>query len=198
MDLIPAVISGTGAIVAAVVVKVIADDAKEWTPWVTRQLLNAAVRRLPEGQQERYAEEWAAHLAEVPGVIAKLVVSLQFQIAAFSARELDARARLEAWQSEQAAVLAEIRTTAERVLASVKMCEPPNEADEFALSEQTSRMQGVLKEVIRRCDQIDAKRPTLGVTWAGATLLADRMFNASSVKAAGILFGRPKYWSFFR
>jgi len=88
MDLIPAIISGTGAIVAAVVVKVIADDAKEWTPWVTRQILNAAVRRLPEGQQERYAEEWAAHLAEVPGVVAKLAVSLQFQIAAFGAREL--------------------------------------------------------------------------------------------------------------
>ena len=100
MGLIQAIISGVGAIISGVVVKVVADDAKEWTPWFTQRLLDIAVRRLSEGQRERYAEEWAAHLAEVPGVVGKLALSLQFQIAAFVAREADAKVDLPRFRGE--------------------------------------------------------------------------------------------------
>lgn len=174
MDLILAILSVAGALIGAVVVKVIADDVKEWTPWVTRRLLDIAVRRLPEGQQERYAEEWAAHLAEIPGVVGKLAVSLQFQIAVFEARELYAKAQLDAWQNERATVLAGIQAMAGEVLTLVGGQRP---IDKDRLEQDTKTMQGALIEVIRRCDELDARRPALGITVAGATLIAEDIFS---------------------
>lgn len=182
MDLILAIVSGAGAIVGAVLVKVIADDAKEWTPWVTRHLLDGAVRRLPEGQRERYAEEWAAHLAEVPGVVGKLAVALQFQIAAFGVRELDAKARLDAWQNERAAVLAGIQAMVGEVLALVEARAPIDEANKDVLDEHIRTMRGALIDVVRRCDDIDARRPALGITVVSATHIADRTFSMARAR----------------
>jgi hypothetical protein len=47
MGLIMGIVSGAGAIAGAAVVKILADDVKEWGPWATRRLLFLAVRRLP-------------------------------------------------------------------------------------------------------------------------------------------------------
>jgi hypothetical protein len=54
------------------------DDFKEWTPWLLAWLVQQAVRRLPEEQQERYSQEWPGHLNEVPGQIGKFVVAAGF------------------------------------------------------------------------------------------------------------------------
>ena len=184
MGLIPAIIAGAAAIVSAAVVKVIADDAKEWTPWITRRLLDIAVRRLPNGQRERYAEEWAAHLAEVPGVVGKMAVSVQFRIAAFGARELDAKTRLDAWRNERVAVatLVRIQAMAGEVLSLVNARRPLDEADEDTLEEQARAMRGVLKEFVRRFDELDARRPVLGITVAGANLMGERIFGTAYSK----------------
>ncbi len=177
MGLIPAIISGACAIISAAVAKIIADDAKEWTPWVTGRLLDIAVLRLPESQRERYTEEWAAHLAEVPGVVGKLAASLQFQIAAFGVRELCAKARLDAWRNERAAVLAEIQPMVGKALALMEARGLTDEADKNTLEEHTKTIRDLLTDFTRRCNEIVARRPALGITVAGATFMADRSFS---------------------
>jgi hypothetical protein len=64
----------------------ITDDFKEWTPWLLAWLVQQAVRRLPAQYQERYSEEWASYLNEVPGQIGKFVVAAGFVWAAQKAR----------------------------------------------------------------------------------------------------------------
>ncbi len=182
MGLIPAIIAGAGAIVGAAVAKIIADDAKQWTPWVTQRLTDIAVRRLPEGQRARYAEEWAAHLDEVPGVVGKLAVTLQFQIAAFAARELDAKARLDTWRNEKAAALVGIKTMVRGVLALTQARRPSDEADEDVGIEHVISMEVALRDIIQRCDEVEARRPDLGITIAAAALIADHIFGAARSK----------------
>jgi hypothetical protein len=45
-------------------------------PRFTTRLLRIAIRRLPEAQRERFAEEWASHINEVRGEISKVAVAL--------------------------------------------------------------------------------------------------------------------------
>src|SRR5207247_5872285 len=56
--------------------RVLADDVKAWCPCLTDGLINLAVRRLPQDLQERYVEEWRAHIAEIPGEIGKLFCAI--------------------------------------------------------------------------------------------------------------------------
>ena len=58
---------GFGALVGAAVVKVIADDAREWAPCLARQLVLRAIDNLSKPLQDRYAEEWLSHVHETPG-----------------------------------------------------------------------------------------------------------------------------------
>ena len=67
MGLAATVLAGVGTVTAGVIVKVLADDVKEWTPKITERLIKAAVQWLPEDQRERYGEEWAGHVWETPG-----------------------------------------------------------------------------------------------------------------------------------
>jgi hypothetical protein len=55
---------------------------RAWTPWIVRRLIALAVKRLPENQRSRYAEEWPAYVVEMPGEIAKLLAALGFLLAA--------------------------------------------------------------------------------------------------------------------
>lgn len=57
MDLITTILSVSGSVVVAVIVKIIVDDVKEWTPRVTVRLMGVVVRMLPEPYQARYREE---------------------------------------------------------------------------------------------------------------------------------------------
>jgi hypothetical protein len=59
-----------------------ADEFKAWSPWLVQRLITAAVRKLPEGQQERYREEWSGHVADIPGEVGKLFTALDFLRAA--------------------------------------------------------------------------------------------------------------------
>ena len=47
-----------------------------WIPRFTRQLLDLAIKRLPEEQRERLAEEWESHISEVPGDVRKIAFAL--------------------------------------------------------------------------------------------------------------------------
>jgi hypothetical protein len=78
MGSILAIWAFVGAVIAAVVVTVLADECIAWLHWAVERLIRRAVRYLPENQRERYSEEWCSYLTEVPGEIGKFVSALGF------------------------------------------------------------------------------------------------------------------------
>jgi hypothetical protein len=63
-------------ILTAAAVGVLVEEAKAMLPWLSDRVFRAAVKLLPDDRKERYLEEWASHLAEVPGPISKLAFTL--------------------------------------------------------------------------------------------------------------------------
>ena|ERR1017187_10151969 len=55
---------------------VLVEEVKSLLPWLSTRALRVAVRLLPSDAKERYAEEWASHLLEVPSPISKLIFAL--------------------------------------------------------------------------------------------------------------------------
>lgn len=68
-------------IIASVGAIIIAAELQAWLPAVSRLLLARAVRKLSLERRERYEEEWAAHIDELPGSISKVLFALQLFIA---------------------------------------------------------------------------------------------------------------------
>jgi hypothetical protein len=58
-----------GTIVALAFSQLLTEECKAWIPWATRLLIKAAVLRFPEDQRQRFAEEWEAHVNDMPGKI---------------------------------------------------------------------------------------------------------------------------------
>lgn len=56
----------------AVLNRLSGDALRPSIPWFTERLLDLATEHLPEDQRERFAEEWASHVNEVPGDIGKI------------------------------------------------------------------------------------------------------------------------------
>jgi hypothetical protein len=77
-----AIIGVVFAVIVSAAGKLVADDFKAWIPWLTSRLINCAVAKLPEAQRARYAEEWRAHVNDVPGDLSKLFVALSLLPAA--------------------------------------------------------------------------------------------------------------------
>jgi hypothetical protein len=71
-------------VIGAAIARVLAEDFKEWTPFIVEKLIQLALSKLPVEQRERFAEEWRSHLNDVPGQIAKLWVAVGFNIAALT------------------------------------------------------------------------------------------------------------------
>lgn len=67
-----------GHFLVALLGKLAADEIKAWLPWITEQLIQAAVRKLPAERQERYNEEWRSHLNDLPSGLAKLWAACGF------------------------------------------------------------------------------------------------------------------------
>jgi hypothetical protein len=65
-----------GGMITAVLARLFGDELKAWMPWFTRRLLRIAIERLPEVQRERFSEEWASHINEVPGEIGRIAIAL--------------------------------------------------------------------------------------------------------------------------
>ena len=75
MDLIVLALLGMLGVFGAVVSKLLADEFKAWAPSLVARILAAAVRKLPAAKRERFSEEWASHVNEVPGDIGKFVAA---------------------------------------------------------------------------------------------------------------------------
>ncbi len=80
-----ALITGFGLFIVSVLIaalsRTVAEEIEAWNPLVIRGLIKLAVGRLPEGQRERFDEEWQSHVSEVPGKVGKLLVAAGFLFA---------------------------------------------------------------------------------------------------------------------
>jgi hypothetical protein len=70
-----ALILAVGGLITAIFSRLAGDEVKSWIPWFTKRLLQIAIECLPEAQRERFSEEWASHISDVPGEIGKLVTA---------------------------------------------------------------------------------------------------------------------------
>jgi len=82
MGLIGAIKAGLEEIFASTASKVAVDEIKAWSPWLASRITTSALKRLPEHCRDRYKEEWASHIGDVPGNIGKLCVAIGFYVAA--------------------------------------------------------------------------------------------------------------------
>ena len=60
----------------AVIGRFAADEVKAWFGWLHKRIRHYAVSKLPAERRERYDEEWASGVEEIPGEIFKLVYSV--------------------------------------------------------------------------------------------------------------------------
>jgi len=87
----------TGWILAMIFVPVVVAEITELSPWLARRCARFAARRLPTVRaRERFAEEWCADLARVPGKFTKLCYAISLLLVAVPRlRALDRRAERE-------------------------------------------------------------------------------------------------------
>jgi hypothetical protein len=79
MGLSSEIASAAVAVLTAVAVGLVVDDFKEWLPRIVERLIDRAVARLPDqGCRERFSEEWRSHVADTPGHLCKVWVSVGF------------------------------------------------------------------------------------------------------------------------
>jgi hypothetical protein len=67
-----ALILALAGILTAVLNRLSGGALDVWIPWFTQRLLDLAIKRLPEDQRERFAEEWASHINDMPGDVGKI------------------------------------------------------------------------------------------------------------------------------
>jgi len=74
-------------VLGAAVSRLLADEAKAWTPRAVKTLIRVAVARLPEAQRSRRDEEWQSHVNDTPGDLSKLITAVGFIIASRRIRD---------------------------------------------------------------------------------------------------------------
>ena len=70
------------ALLVSLATAILCAEAKAWTPKLIEKLLAVAIRLAPSSIRARMREEWSAHLAELPGTVAKIVAAVGFILAA--------------------------------------------------------------------------------------------------------------------
>ncbi|HUV70703.1 MAG TPA: hypothetical protein VMW15_13640 [Terracidiphilus sp.] len=70
------------ALLIAIVAPLAADELKAWSGWLQVKLRRSAVAMLPVERRDRYDEEWASGIEEVPGEIFKIIYSMGLSRAA--------------------------------------------------------------------------------------------------------------------
>jgi hypothetical protein len=66
------VLAALGTLAVGTLSRLLAEDVKAWIPRINGSLIAHAVKRLPEGQRERFSEEWSSHVLDTPGELCKL------------------------------------------------------------------------------------------------------------------------------
>lgn len=70
------------AILLATMSRLTSDELRAWCPRWTALLLEYALATLPVARRDRYNEEWASHIAEMPGELSRLAAAVGFVFAA--------------------------------------------------------------------------------------------------------------------
>ncbi|MFE2140395.1 hypothetical protein ACFXA3_01295 [Streptomyces sp. NPDC059456] len=66
-------------LLSAVLLPLLLNEFSEWGPWLAKRLTGWTARRLGNQEAiERYAEEWAAELGEVPGKLGPLITAMGY------------------------------------------------------------------------------------------------------------------------
>jgi SAM-dependent methyltransferase len=81
-------------VLAAMLARLLADDVTTWLSSLREFFIKSAVSRLPRHARARYAEEWRAHVDEVPGEIGKTFCCAEFLLAAYRGRVNEGKAKL--------------------------------------------------------------------------------------------------------
>jgi hypothetical protein len=69
--------------------KLICKEIEAWLPQASRELLNLAISKLPAHERSRYAEEWSADLANIPGDLSRAMFALGLLKAAWGIHEIE-------------------------------------------------------------------------------------------------------------
>src|ERR1700730_5190606 len=72
------ILAAIGALLVAIMSRLLSDEFKAWGPWIIERLICFAVRRLPTRYRKRLSEEWRSNVAGVPGDIGKFIVACGF------------------------------------------------------------------------------------------------------------------------
>ncbi len=75
-------------LLGGIIVGLLTDELKAWLIRFAELLMLNAIRHLPEQERDRYAEEWAASLADVPGSLSKLVFAMDLHRATICINQL--------------------------------------------------------------------------------------------------------------
>src|SRR6185369_7288448 len=67
-------------VIGAAMARMLAEDFKEWAPFIVEKLIQLVLSKLPAEQQDRFAEEWRSYVNDVSGQIAKLWVAVGFNL----------------------------------------------------------------------------------------------------------------------
>src|SRR5690349_10493989 len=70
-----------GAILSGAFANQVANEFRAWTPTLVDFLISRAARKLPEDQRERYEEEWASYVRDIPGETGKVVSAIGLMFA---------------------------------------------------------------------------------------------------------------------
>lgn len=76
MGVIASVVLFALGIIGAAISRQLADEFKEWVPWIISRLIRRAVAKMPQEFQERYEEEWRSGVNHIPGQVGKLLFAL--------------------------------------------------------------------------------------------------------------------------
>ena len=72
------VLTFTMMLVVALLAAIFRAEFEAWMPWIAERLRRAAIQSLKGPLRDRYDEEWAAHLAETPGHVGKVLTAIGF------------------------------------------------------------------------------------------------------------------------
>src|SRR3954452_20430205 len=185
MGLTASITSAAGAVAAACVARILADDLKEWMPQITAGLVELAVRQLPPCKRAHYREEWNAHASEVPGILGKLAHGLTVQFAALRTREEFARTTMLEWHEQRKAAIESIEASLKEIedllgnFPSIELC---------ISSERMKHINVSARHVAARGDELAAanaffkdtlrRKPALGMTMARAELFVLDLYVA--------------------
>ena len=82
MDTFICVLLGVVGLLGATLAKILADEFKAWAPALANAILRWSVSQLPKDRRDRFREEWAAHIAEVPGDLSRVITAARMFVAA--------------------------------------------------------------------------------------------------------------------